>query len=168
MTSYPCARARLAPPARRVLAILTLTAVGLLAGAGIASAHVTVNPSEAVAGSFTKLTFRVPNESATAATTKLEVALPTATPFASVSIKPVPGWKATPTTSKLAKPIEAHGTQVTEAVSRITWTATSKATGIQPGEFQEFQISVHTCRPEQHEDVGVIHHMCGRRVAQLG
>jgi len=140
MTSYPPARARLAPPARRVLAILTLTAVGLLAGAGIASAHVTVNPSEAVAGSFTKLTFRVPNESATAGTVGLTVTLPADHPFAYVSVKAVPGWAVVPTKTTLPAPVTEGDITIKEAVTSVSWTA-DPGTQIGPGEFAEFEIS---------------------------
>ncbi|SHM89519.1 YcnI family protein [Cryptosporangium aurantiacum] len=131
---------------RRLLAraatVALAAGVVVLSLAGPASAHVTVNPSEATQGGYSALTFRVPNERDNASTTKLEVALPTDTPFASVSVKPIPGWTVATTTSKLSKPIEAHGTQVTEAVSRVTWTATSPANAIQPHQFQEFSISV--------------------------
>ncbi|MFG1920946.1 YcnI family protein [Cryptosporangium sp. NPDC048952] len=126
----------------RAAAAVLATGVAVLGLAGPASAHVRVDPDEATQGSYAALTFRVPNESSTAATTKLEIALPADAPFASVSVKPISGWKATTTSAKLSKPIDAHGTQVTEAVNRVTFTATSKATGIQPGEFQEFELSV--------------------------
>ena len=106
-----------------------------------AAAHVTVNASTAVQGGYAKVTFRVPNESDTASTTKLEIALPADTPFASVSLKPVAGWTMAPVKSKLAKPIEAHGTQITEAVTKITWTATGDA-AVKPGQFQEFDVSL--------------------------
>jgi len=39
-----------APSWRRAITVLSLATVGLLAGAGIAAAHVSVNPSEAAAG----------------------------------------------------------------------------------------------------------------------
>jgi periplasmic copper chaperone A len=109
--------------------------------AGPASAHVTVNPREAPAGGFAKLTFRVPTESATASTTRLAVSFPTSTPLASVSIKPHPGWTATVTRSKLARPVESGDLKITEAVSRITWTAQG-GTKIAPGQFEEFDVSV--------------------------
>ncbi|MEO7122558.1 MAG: DUF1775 domain-containing protein, partial [Lacisediminihabitans sp.] len=57
-----------------------------------ASAHVTVAPNAAAAGSYALVTFKVPTESATAVTNKLEVDLPTDTPFTSVSYVPVTGW----------------------------------------------------------------------------
>ncbi|WP_067506829.1 YcnI family protein [Actinoplanes sp. TFC3] len=118
-----------------------LVAVFTLALAVPASAHVTVNPSTATKGGYAKVTFRVPNEMDSANTTKLEVTLPAETPFASVSLKPLNGWTAVAATAKLAKPIEAHGSQITEAVNKITWTAAGDA-AIKPGQFQEFDVSL--------------------------
>jgi uncharacterized protein YcnI len=112
-----------------------------LALAAPASAHVTVNPNTAVQGGYAKVTFRVPNESDQATTTKVEVNLPADAPFASVSLKPVAGWTMVAVKTKLATPIEAHGAQITEAVSKITWTA-SPAAAVKPGEFQEFDVSL--------------------------
>lgn len=106
-----------------------------------AAAHVTVNPNTAVQGGYTKVTFRVPNESDTASTTKVEVNLPPDAPFASVSLKPVAGWTMTAEKGKLAQPIQAHGSPITEAVNKITWTATGDA-AIKPGQFQEFDVSL--------------------------
>ena len=126
----------------RLLTVGILTAVGLSIGAGIASAHVTVNPNTAVAGSYTKLTFRVPNESAKASTVKLTVNFPMDHPFASVSIKKEPGWTATATTSKLSTPIsDDDNATITQAVSSITWTADASGK-IALGEFAEFDVSV--------------------------
>lgn len=119
-----------------------MSVLGLAVGAGVASAHVTVNPNTAVAGSYTKLTFRVPDESAKASTVKLTVDFPLDHPFASVSIKKQPGWTAKATTSKLSTPIsDDDNATITQAVSSITWTA--DATGkISLGEFAEFDVSV--------------------------
>lgn len=130
------------PTLRRALvtagAALTLTALA----AAPASAHVRVTPDgEAAAGGYAVLTFRVPNESATAATTKVEVALPTDTPLASVSVEPVPGWTAEVERAPLPEPVELHGTEVTEAPVRVTWTADSDAAALSDGEFQRFTIS---------------------------
>jgi uncharacterized protein YcnI len=121
--------------------VAALVATLTLALAVPASAHVTVNANAAVQGGYAKVTFRVPNETDATDTTKLEVSLPAATPFASVSLKPVAGWTMVAEKAKLATPIEAHGTQITEAVSKITWTATGDA-AIKPGQFQEFEVSL--------------------------
>jgi uncharacterized protein YcnI len=123
-------------------ALVAATVTGLtLALAGPASAHVTVNPNTATPGGYAKVTFRVPNETDNADTTKLEVAFPADHPVASVSVKPVPGWTAEAVKTKLATPIKAHDSEITEAVSRITWTATGAA-AIKPGQFQEFDVSL--------------------------
>ena len=123
-----------------VLALGTVV-VGVLGFAAPASAHVSVNPGEATQGGYGRLAFRVPTESDTAATTKVEVTLPDDAVLASVSTMPVPGWTVAMEKRKVDPPVEVHGSQVTEAVSKITWTATGDA-GIKPGEFQEFPVSM--------------------------
>lgn len=116
-------------------------ALGALALAGPAAAHVTVNPKQADPGSYTRVAFRVPTESDTASTTKVEVFLPTDQPVASVSVQPVPGWTVDVHSAKLATPMKTDDGNVTEAVDRITWTASAGA-AIKPGQFQEFPVSL--------------------------
>ncbi|MFY1619642.1 YcnI family protein [Micromonospora sp. WMMD736] len=120
---------------------LTAVATAVLGFAGPASAHVTVNPKEATQGGYARVAFRVPNESDTASTTKLEVVLPEHAPVGSVSTIPVPGWTVATEKRKVEPPIEVHGSQLTEAVSKITWTATGDA-AVKPGQFQEFGVSM--------------------------
>ncbi|WP_181923730.1 YcnI family protein [Streptomyces inhibens] len=108
--------------------------------AGPAFAHVSVQPGEAAKGGYATVNFKVPNERDDASTVKLEVTLPTDHPLASVMPQPVPGWKVSVTKAKLAKPIEMHGEKITEAPSKITWTADGK--GVEPGQFQQFPLSV--------------------------
>ncbi|MEU4550634.1 YcnI family copper-binding membrane protein [Micromonospora violae] len=119
----------------------TAAATAVFGFAGPASAHVTVNPKEATQGGYARLAFRVPNESDTASTTKLEVVLPENAPVGSVSTMPVPGWTVTTEKRKVDPPIEVHGSQLTEAISKITWTAAGDA-GVKPGQFQEFPVSL--------------------------
>jgi uncharacterized protein YcnI len=130
---------------RRNLVRAGFAALGVLAavliGAGPAFAHVTVNPKEATQGGYAKLAFRVPNEKDSASTVKLEVNIPTDAPIASVSVKPVAGWTAKTETAKLATPIKSDDGEITEGVSKITWTAANATTAIAPGQFQEFEIS---------------------------
>jgi uncharacterized protein YcnI len=114
-------------------------AAALVLAAGSAGAHVTVTPSSARQGAFEILSFSVPNEKEDANTTELVVELPTRSPIASVRVKPMPGWTVTPETSTLPKPVKAGGSSITEAVTKITWTAT--AGGLAPGEFDLFTIS---------------------------
>jgi periplasmic copper chaperone A len=115
-------------------------AAGALLGlAATASAHVTVNPSSAPAGSFSQLTFRVPTESDTASTVGVEVAFPTDHPIANISVQPKPGWTVSVKKTKLATPVTTDDGTVSEAVTRVSWKAT--AGGLQPGEFDTFAVS---------------------------
>ena len=118
-------------------------ALGVAAGAVLvlapmASAHVTVNPGEAPKGGFAALSFRVPNERDDAGTTSLEVNLPEDYPIANVSVRPKAGWTYQVEKRTLDTPIDNFGEQVTEVVSKITWTGGT----INPGEFDEFEVSV--------------------------
>ncbi|MFD7131090.1 YcnI family protein [Streptomyces sp. NPDC059894] len=137
--------------------ISRLAATAAVAGSAVlvlsspAFAHVTVQPEGTAAkGGYALVNFRVPNERDNASTTKLEINFPTDTPLASVLPQSLPGWKIVVTKSKLAKPLELHGQQVTEAVSKVTWTAEDK--GIQPGYIQQFPVSVGAL-PEDTDEV---------------
>nr|WP_323448144.1 YcnI family protein [Streptomyces sp. YSPA8] len=127
----------------RVRAVITAgTAAGVvLLCSGPAFAHVGVQPQgEAARGGYATVNFKVPNERDSASTVKLEVSLPTDRPMASVLPQPVPGWKVEVTRSELAKPLTVHGKKITEAVSKITWTADGSKIG--PGQFQQFPVSL--------------------------
>ncbi|MEJ3747230.1 YcnI family protein [Actinomycetes bacterium KLBMP 9797] len=113
---------------------------GVLVFAAPAAAHVTINPEAATQGDYARLAFRVPNESDTASTVKLEVTLPEDAPVASVSVMPVAGWTTAVERRTVSPPIESHGTQISEVVSKITWTAAAGG-GVKPGEFVEFPVS---------------------------
>ncbi|WP_406037084.1 YcnI family protein [Micromonospora sp. NBC_00898] len=132
---------RLRRPATAAALALTAVATAVFGLAGPASAHVTVNPTEATQGGYGRFAFRVPNESDTASTTKVEVVLPENAPVGSVSTMPVPGWTVAVEKRKVDPPIDVHGSQLTEAVSKLTWTAAANA-GVKPGEFQEFPVSM--------------------------
>lgn len=121
----------------RVARAVAVAAIGLLAVAPMAAAHVTVNPREAPKGGFAALAFRVPNERPDSGTVSLEVNLREDHPIANVSVKPTPGWEYTVERRTLDEPIDNHGTEITEVASKITWTGGT----INPGEFQEFEIS---------------------------
>jgi periplasmic copper chaperone A len=125
-----------------VVGVAVATGAAMLFGSGVASAHVTakVLGEDAAQGGYTKITFRVPNEDDKAGTVKVEVQLPADAPISSMRTKAVPGWKAAVTMAKLDEPVEVHGAELTEAVSKITWTA-SPGVRINPGEFAEFEVS---------------------------
>jgi uncharacterized protein len=122
----------------RALAAALITVVVVALTAPAVAAHVTVQPPTAEAGAYAKLTFRVPNERPTSGTVQLRVAMPEDHPFASVSVKPVPGWTADVVRTPLATPIEAHGREITDAVTEVSWSGGV----IEPGQFQEFEVSV--------------------------
>ncbi|ATO14717.1 hypothetical protein CO540_13480 [Micromonospora sp. WMMA2032] len=132
---------RLRRPATAAALTLAAVATAVLGLAGSASAHVTVNPKEATQGGYGRFAFRVPNESDTASTVKVEVNLPANAPVGSVSTMPVPGWTVAVEKRKVDPPIEVHGSQLTEAVSKLTFTA-AQGGGVKPGEFQEFPVSM--------------------------
>ncbi|WP_210592235.1 YcnI family protein [Streptomyces sp. GESEQ-35] len=128
-----------------------LAAAGAVAASAVvvlsspAFAHVSVQPEGAAAkGGYAVIDFKVPNERDDASTTKLEVNFPTDHPLASVMPEPVQGWSIKTTKSKLDKPVESHGEKISEAITKVTWTATGTGTskGIQPGFFQKFPVSI--------------------------
>ncbi|MFV2022057.1 YcnI family protein [Micromonospora sp. LOL_023] len=133
-------------PRRTLARTVALTGAAVLVGvlglAAPAAAHITVNPPQATIGDYARLDFRVPNESDTASTTQVEVVMPEDAPVASVSLARVPGWTVQVQSEPVDPPLEVHGAQITEAVSRIVWTAASPEVGVQPGEFVDFPVSL--------------------------
>ena len=126
---------------RRTAVVVAALAMFVAAGAGIASAHVTVRSPNASAGGFGTLVFTVPNESDSASTTRVRIQIPESTPLASVSVEEVPGWTVTTTQTTLKKPLTTDdGDKVTTATSVIDFEA-AKGGGIPPGQFQEFRLS---------------------------
>ncbi|MBB5787729.1 YcnI family protein [Jiangella mangrovi] len=128
----------------------TLARAGLAAGgalalglvlAGPASAHVTIRPDVDTAGSYAKITVRVPNESDTAGTVQVKLDLPADTPIPSVRVQPHAGWTAELTTTQFPEPVQVGDRTLEEAVTAVTWTA-EPGVRIGPGEFDEFAISV--------------------------
>lgn len=105
-------------------------------GAAPALAHVTVKPSEAIAGGFQTFVVQVPNERDDASTVKVQVEFPPV--FASVSFQDKEGWKRKVKTVQFDEPIEAFGEEVTEGVGQVTWSGGE----IEPGEFETFAFSV--------------------------
>jgi uncharacterized protein YcnI len=123
---------------KRLAAAAALGVAVLLMTAAPALAHVTVDPSSATKGGFTKLSIRVPNEMDAANTVKVDVKFDENHPLASVSVKPKAGWTPQVIKKKLATPLQTDDGQVTEAVSEIVWSGGT----IAPGQFDEFEVSV--------------------------
>lgn len=106
-----------------------------------ASAHVTVAPDSAPAGSWVLIDIKVPNESATAGTNKVELHLPTDTPVTNVSYVPVAGWTTELVRETLPAPVEVGGNTITEAVTSVIWTA-DPGHEIIAGQLQVFPLSM--------------------------
>ncbi|MYR93206.1 MULTISPECIES: YcnI family copper-binding membrane protein [unclassified Streptomyces] len=125
----------------RIAVAAGVAASTVLLLAGPAAAHVSVQPQgEAAKGGYATLNFKVPNERDQASTVKVEVNFPADHPLSSVTPEAVPGWKIDITKGKLDKPLEVHGRKITEAVTKVTWTADGSK--IAPGYFQQFPVSV--------------------------
>ncbi|MCE7083392.1 YcnI family protein [Streptomyces sp. ST2-7A] len=139
VTSPVPRRSTVRPLPLRGAAVGTLLAAGLvLTGAGTASAHVTVDPSEVPGGGYRTVNIKVPNERDDASTVEVELYLDTDHPVASVMPQPVPGWDIEIETTELDEPLEMHGRQITEVPSRIVWSGGE----INPGMFQQFPVSM--------------------------
>ena len=124
---------------------VTLALVVSVAFAAGAGAHVTVQPGTQKQGASDVLvTFAVPNEEATASTTKVEVVFPTATPLLGVHAQAMAGWTVTVETAKLPKPVTTDDGDITEAVSKVTWTANDAASAVGPDQFGAFTVLVGT------------------------
>ncbi|MBD0748083.1 YcnI family protein [Streptomyces sp. CBMA152] len=123
---------------RRAGAVTALTVAGLLAAAGVASAHVTVHPDSYAKGATDGvLTFRVPNEEDNASTTKVQVFLPTDHPVLGVLVHPQDGWTAQVTNTKLKTPIKTDDGTITDAASEVTFTGGK----IAPGQYEDFNVA---------------------------
>lgn len=104
---------------------LATAALLVAATAAPASAHVTVSSSDATAGGYGQLSFRVPSEKAKANTVGLTIRFPAQAKVASVRTQPVPGWKSTVATAK-------------DGAQTVTFKATGN--GLSPSEFAQFQL----------------------------
>jgi len=100
--------------------LASIMAISLFAG--VASAHVTVQPKETTQGTYELFTVRVPSEKENSSTMKVEVKFPEGV---SVSrIEPKPGWKY-----ELQK-------DATGKITGVTWITEGK--GLSPTEFTQF------------------------------
>jgi uncharacterized protein YcnI len=84
-----------------------------------ASAHVTLETGEVVAGSGYKAVLRVPHGCEGSATTRISVKIPEGV----IGIKPMPhyGWTVEAVTGKYAKAYDFYGHKLEEGVVEVTW-----------------------------------------------
>jgi periplasmic copper chaperone A len=109
----------------------------VLGTASMASAHVTVSPSEAASGGYAKLDVRVPHGCEDAATETLRVQVPDG--IYTVTPQIVAGWEVSVNKETLDEPVDdGHGGELTEKATEIVWTG-----GPLPNErLQEFGVSL--------------------------
>ena len=112
--------------------------VGLVtAWAGVASAHVTVDPESAPKGAGDEtITFRVPNEIDGANTVKVRIQMPTDHPIAAVDPATMPGWTSTVVMKHLDTPIQTDDGAISDVPSEIDWTGGT----IPSGQFGQFTV----------------------------
>jgi periplasmic copper chaperone A len=118
---------------KRITLVAFLSALALPAAA---YAHVTANPSEATAGSFAMITFRVPHGCEDSPTTGITVKIPDGVVF--VTPEAVPGWTVSTKEGKLAQPVEAEGETITEGATEVSWSGGP----LSPHEFTDFGLSM--------------------------
>jgi uncharacterized protein YcnI len=109
---------------KKIFITLPLLFVILSLLAGIASAHVVVDPQNAIKGTFQEFTVRVPNEK-DIPTVKVELDVPATVDIS--QLNPVPGWKYDLTKDSSGK------------ITKMTWTSTGD--GIAPSEFEKFTVA---------------------------
>jgi uncharacterized protein YcnI len=126
----------------RAAAAAIATTAMIIGAAGAAWAHVIVQPASLPKGATDVIfSFSTPNETTDGANvTALEIDFPTNHPLLSAYAQTKAGWNATVVRSKLPKPITTDDGTITDAVSKITWTATGG--GIPPDQFDLFTVSV--------------------------
>lgn len=102
------------------LASAPLLASCMALAPGVALAHVTLQASEAPAGSYHKAVLQVGHGCDGSPTREIRVRVPDG--MVSVKPMPKPGWEVTTVQGPLATPHASHGKTVTEGVVEIRWT----------------------------------------------
>lgn len=116
----------------------TVAACALLTGATASFSHIVLGEPAALANTSYRATFRIGHGCDGSPVTALKVTIPPG--FQGAKPMPKAGWVLSVTSAKLAKPYDSHGTQITEDVSEITWTAASKDSGLPDGWYDEFVL----------------------------
>ena len=120
------------------LVAFVCTVVVVVAGAvGVASAHVTIDPTTAARGAADQtIVFRVPDEQPSANTVRVRVQIPTAHPIGDVTPLQIAGWTSTVVKTKLPAPIKTDDGAITEAVSEVDWSDGK----IEPDHYAAFTV----------------------------
>ena len=125
----------------------TTLASGLLLGASTSFCHVVLAEPTAQANASYRATFRVGHGCDGSPITAIRVTIPAG--FRGSKPMPKAGWLLTTKVEKLAKPYTSYGKEVTDGVTEISWTATSKDYWLQDAHYDEFVL-----RGNAHGEVG--------------
>ena len=98
-----------------------ILASAAVVGAGVASAHVTVQEDSVVAGEFAVVTIAVPHGCDASSTTSVRIQMPETIPAVTPTINP--GWDVEKVMETLAEPIQGEHGEITERVSEVVYTA---------------------------------------------
>ena len=120
------------------IAIKFVAACAAVICASSALAHVTLADQAALAGTYYRATLRVGHGCEGSPVTALRVTIPAG--FQGAKPMPKAGWLLAIKSGKLDKPYDDHGTQITEGVTEITWTAASKDSWLQDAYYDEFVL----------------------------
>ena len=117
-------------------------AAGALALPTPASADVTVDPDVSVQGGAPRLTFTVSNSSPTATLEQVVLTMPDSMPIAETYPLSIDDWAPTINWRPLDQPLPGvHGSNVTEAVTDITWFA-MPGKGVKPGGSADLLVTL--------------------------
>jgi periplasmic copper chaperone A len=118
--------------------IKMIAALAIYTPASTLFAHVVLDEPAALAGRSYKAVFKVGHACEGSPTTAIRVTLPAG--FTGAKPMPKAGWRLDIKTAKLAVPYDNHGKLVTDDVSEITWTATSKDYWLPEAYYDEFVL----------------------------
>jgi periplasmic copper chaperone A len=112
------------------IAALVLT----LAASSAASAHITLETTSTVPGSYAKVALRVTHGCAGSSTTSVEVHVPEDFRFAKGQAKP--GWTITYEQAKLTTPVQLHERTLSETTAVVRWSGSL----LPNDQFDEFTL----------------------------
>ncbi len=115
------------PSVKKIWSGLAISAVVVFGSSLPALAHVGLEPSEVPGGSGATLSFRIGHGCDGEATDSVSILMPAG--VASVSPFPKPGWDLEIERGELPAPIAADDQQITEGVTKVTWSGGSLAEG---------------------------------------
>jgi len=113
-------------------------ALGLACSVSSSFSHAVLNDPAALAGTGYRAAVRIGHGCEGSPVTAVRVTIPEG--FLGAKPMPKAGWVVATKVGKLAKPYDDHGKQVTEGVTEITWTASSKEYWLQDAWFDEFVL----------------------------